>query len=501
MANKQNSNVSGTRFAEESAIGVLPGSPVWHPLEPNSFGDFGANYVTTARSPLSNKRSRQKGSITDMDASGSFTADVTQNSLTRLMQSMCFAAARETPKTQPLNGTGIAITSTTATTFAAAAGLNVFPVNALVKASGFAMDANNGLKLITASAAASLTTTGNAVEAAPPATAKLEMVGYQFPNGDIAMSVVGGQARMTSTAGGINALNLIPGQWVFLGGDGAAEKFATNIGFARISAITDTTLTFDKTDWAPAIEAGAGKTIRMFFGTVVRNEIDPTLIKLRSVQIERTLGDDGSGVQSEYLIGAVANTMTLSMPLADKVTSEMGFVAIDHETRTGAVGVKAGARPNLTGEEAFNTTSDFARVKVASIDNANSNPSSLFGIVTEMNLAINNKVTADKGLGKLGAFDVSYGDFEADGSITAYFTDHKAVAAIRANTDVTLDVVLYKKNAGLVFDIPVMNLGGGRLNVEKDKAIMIPVDGMGSESSFGHTMLFQAFAYLPSVAA
>lgn len=60
---------------------------------------------------------------------------------------------------------------------------------------------------------------------------------------------------------------------------------------------------------------------------------------------------------------------------------------------------------------------------------------------------------------------------------------------------------MVKNNAGMLFDVPLLSLGGGRLNVEKDQSITLPLEVMGAESSFGHTLLFTSFAYLPSAAA
>ena len=117
-----------------------------------------------------------------------------------------------------------------------------------------------------------------------------------------------------------------------------------------------------------------------------------------------------------------------------------------------------------------------------------------------MNLSVNNNVTPDKAIGVLGAFDTSTGTFEVGGSMTAYFADVTAVQAVRNNSDITLDIIMVKRNAALLWDIPLLSLGDGRLAVEQDQSITLPLETMAAESSFGHTLLFQTFNYLPDAA-
>lgn len=503
MANKIDSNITGLRYAEESSLGVLPGTPDWYPLEPNSYKDFGGQLATMQRKPIDPTRQLKKGVITSVDASGGFNQDLTQNNLTRLLQGILFADIRGKPTTAPMNSAAIAMTACTATTYTAASGLNVFLPLHLVFASGFGVSSNNGLKLLSAAAAGTLTTTGNAVEATPPAAAKVEAVGYEFASATLNVALVGGLPQLTRASGAVDftTLGLVPGEWIYVGGDVTANTFNNNAGWARVSAVAATYIELDKTSWTPQVETGTGKTIRIFFGSVIKNEATAALIKRRSYNVERTLGADANGTMSEYLVGAVVDEFNMDVKQADKVTVDVSFVATDNEQRNGTTGVKSGNRPSITSMDAFNTSSDVSRMKLASVSATDPIPTPLFAFATDLKLSVKNNVSPVKAIASLGAIEVSAGLLEVTGSLEVYFADIAGVQAVRNNADVTVDLVLAKANAGIAMDIPLMGLGDGRLKVEMDKPITLPLSIQAAASSkFNHTILFSVFPYLPSAA-
>src|SRR5690554_2296443 len=276
MANKIDSNVTGLRYAEEASLRTLPGSPVFHPLEPNSYADFGGQISTIARNPINPSRQRKKGVTTDLDASGGFNQDLTLNNTTRLLQGFFFADICEKKTTAPMNGTATAITGVTSAddTYAAGTGLTGFAAGALVLATGFGVTANNGLKSVSSASTANALVVNEALEdeASPPAAAKIETVGFEFPEGDVSIALNGALVRLVSSGTDLTTLGLIPGEWVFLGGDSASARFDNNAGFARIGALTETYLEFDKVSWTPQVEAAGTKEIRIFFGSVLKNE-------------------------------------------------------------------------------------------------------------------------------------------------------------------------------------------------------------------------------------
>lgn len=503
---KINSTMTQLSLAEEISIGVLPGSPVWQDMEPNDYSDFGAQLSTVAREPIEQSRQRKKGTVTDLDATGGFSTDFTKSNLTPFMQGLFFADARELTTTKPLNGAAIAITGAdnSDSSFSAASGLNAFSAGDLVVVSGFTSGANNGLKLVSAATATKLTVGGTLTTEAGTAAVTIAKAGVQFASGDAAITKDGDLYALELTAGTFaGQQGMIPGSWVYIGGDTTATQFSTNVGYARIRTVAAKKITFDMMPTPlSAANAGTGKTIQLFTGVIIRNEKDPALIKQRSYNAERTLGTSDVGAQAEYLEGALFNEATFNIPTADKVTVDIGLVATNYSTRSGAVGDerKSGTHIAAPGQEAYNTSQNIPNVGIVVYNPSVSTQKPLFVYCENVTAAVNNNITPDKAVGVLGSFDVSTGNFEVDWSMDAYFGDVAALASIRENSDIGAYAIVAAKNAGTIFDAPLGTLGGGQLTVETGSAIKTSLEFAAAENQHGYTMQMQVFSYLPTVA-
>lgn len=507
---KIDSNASGLRYAVEQTIGVLPGSPVWYPLEPNSYEDFGGEYALTARRPINSDRQRKKGVITDLDAAGGFEHDLVQETIQDLMQGFFFSDFRRKGE-EIVTAVDIDGANPDEYEVASTAG---FLAGSLIYGSGFSVATNNGLNLVTAvvsNTSVEVATGELAAEPTPPAAAKITVVGYQGAAGDIDVVNSGAPAlpTLTSTTLDFTTLGLIPGEWIYIGGDSAGVRFVTaaNNCWARIYSVAANVLTFDKTSSTMVTEASTTETIRLWFGRVIKNESSSALQVRRTYQLERTLGasDDASPsqIQSEYLVGAVPNEATFNFSTADKALVSLMFMATDHEQRTGVTGVKSGTRPSVAAEDAYNTSNDFALLKMHILDRtAGANPSALFAFLQEFELTINNNVSANKAISRLGAFDMTAGVFEVGGTATAYFSNVTAVQAVRNNSDVTMHGIVVKDNKGIAVDIPLIALGDGRLNIEIDEPVLLDLEmPAAADEVFNHTLLMVFFDYLPDAAA
>ena len=512
LVKKIDSNITGLRWAEESAIGTVSGSAVWYPLEPNSYSDFGGQISTVARNPINPSRQMKKGVTTDLDASGGFNTDFTQTNVADLLQGFMFADYRRKQEF-PL-GAGVAITvSSPANTYGATGIGTGFLVGDLIFVTGCSNSANNGLKRVTVSAANLLTVNETLAAETTAITAKIVKVGFQFGTAEVDTSITGAFSTITRASGtkDFTTFGLIPGEFIFVGGDAAAEQFTNTVnnGFKRVKSVTATTIVVDKSVSDMAAETGTAKTIRIFFGRCLKNESSTSLIKRRTYQVERTLGapDDSapSTLQSEYLVGSVANELSINVPTADKLNADLAFIAINNEQRTAATGVKSGTRPAIVESAAFNTSSDVTRIRLAQTDTADEAPDDLFAYVTDLTITVNNNASPNKAVGVLGAFDVSVGGFMVEGSMTAYFSSVNAITAVRNNVDCTLDMQFVKENAGISIDIPMISIGDARATVEQDQPITIPISvsaatGAKYDANMDHTMFFVFFDYLPNAA-
>lgn len=505
IRNKIDSNETGLAIAKEviGQPGVLPVTPIWTSMEPNEYDDFGGEPTLLARRPINSSRQRKKGSIVDLAASGGFNQDFTNDNSQMLVSGFMYADPREKKNEAP--------SSVTSTGYVVA-DEDAYFAGMILLASGFSNAANNGLKVVVSvdSGTSEVRMSGLVAEASPPAAAKIQLVGLQGAAGVLDVDASGTLPQITSSAGNLHQLGLIPGEMIFVGGDIANGKFTTaaNNGIKRVRAVAAGAITIDKSDAAMVTEASTTETVQIFFGRVIKNEL-ANLIVRQSFQLERQMGAPDTAqptqVQAEYVLGAFPNEMEMSIDSADKINVDYSFVAITNEQRVSTDGLKSGTRVTTPESDAYNTSTDFSRIKLALVDNTNEAPTPLFMFITELTLNINNNVSLNKAVGYLGGFDATIGMFEVSAEINAYFTKIESAQAVRQNKDVTLDWFVAKENRGFAVDMPLIALGGGLSEVEIDEPIMIPLESDAAtavklDPAFDHTLLWTFFDYLPDLA-
>ena len=517
MANKIQSNTVGLHTALEQSLGVLPATPVWRELAQNSFGDFGAKVEATEREVMTTDRQMRKGMVTAVDSTAAYNIDMTQRGNEQAYCGMMFALPHEKPTTAPIFGReglggavrlDVSTISPTAINLSAAlTGVKTNDIVVLHKAKKEIN--NNSPQVVSAIAAGDLTVAplnvGSTLVAEATSTAELTVVGHRFGAGEITAVGEATQVTLTSAAAGYSFIadaQLSAGEWIFVGGDAAINRFdEMNPFYARIKEVTATTLVLDTTTSPVAAVVATTKQITLYYGTFIHNEEDMNKIRMLSWTMERALGNDGAGTQAEYVKGCVASELSLSMEQRSKAAMDVSYMALDTYYRDGTQGLINGTRIKADSETpAYNMSTDVYRQRLAINSRTTMNPSALYAMVQTLSININNNVSGDTAIGQATAFDMSTGNFAVTGSLTAYFNKVDAIKAVRCNCTVGIDIILARENAGTVLDVPAVTLGGSSLKIEKDTPITIDLDTAAFKSKYGFTMGLTQFRYLPTVA-
>lgn len=509
-------NAIQLNYAREAMPAVKPATG-WRTLEPNADGlQFGAAVTTTPREPISDKLQRRKGTPTDLDSTTAFTVDATVDSLWDWLEAAVFA------KSVNAGVRALPVTAVTNTeyTVAVAPASNVAKllVGTLIWARNFSDAVNNGLKRVSAADNASVSVP-NLLAAAGAGTR-----GYISLAGARLVGKVGGQwrwdgntkrATLTFGAHGLtNARGLYLGQIVHFGsienvGDaqenGLGPTATAVYGFARLVQRTVGTLVFDRVDEALQAQADIPLTDGavshdLLFGDFLRNvprsHADYVQQSHTIEQVSPGLEDSAGAIlatdQAEYAVGQVIGTLALNFQLTDKVTMAASFVGQDTESPvdSGQLYVGTPAAPVQT--EAFNTSADFARLRVIDEDEE--------GLTTDfksLTLTINPQTSPEKVLGVLGAKFINRGNLLVDTEAQVIFTSPAVLAAIRDNKTVRFECIIGNTEGVFAFEVPSQTLGGGGREYPVNQKVLVNTTGQSFEDADFETSIHVSFIPVP----
>lgn len=464
-------------------------NPVWKLIEPNGINQLGAEITTVPRNPISRNRQRRKGTTTDLDSAIEFEADFTLDHFEDFAESLVFS---------DFIGAKVFDPSATDTNSYTVGNIGVtLAQNTLVYARGFTNSANNGMKVVNSGATTTdIPVTTALIAETNPANAVVEVAGVRGASGDLQINSAG---NLISTTLNFTTLGLTPGQAIFVGGIASANRFtaAANFGFARIVSIAANLLTLDKKLTTFVTDAGTGKQIDILFGRFLRNvPVDHTDYLERSLMFEAAFPNLGAGAATEYEYsrGNFTNNLQFNLPLADKATITASFVGIDTDpaTLTRKNGASTPGEPLKT--SALNTSADIMRLRVTKVDES--------GLTTDfksVTLTLNNNVTPEKVLARLGAAYMNVGNFEVDLESQIVFTDSDVSAAIRNNETVTLDFAIRNNDGAIFVDVPSVTLGGGGREFPLNESVLMNVTSQAfQDGTLGTSIGISLFPFVPT---
>lgn len=371
---------------------------------------------------------------------------------------------------------------TTTDTYVVASGGALVKLGHVVRATGFTNSANN--QIFRAASSTGTTIVGSSLsltaETAPPAAAKLKVIGFQGAAADITATATG----LGSTLLDFTTLGLAVGMWI------KPDSTTSGLGFAtaalnvpmRIAAIAANALTLDNRPSGWTTDAGTGKTIRCYFGDYIKNGTTRT-----SISIER--GFLGQTVPNYILQkGMVAGQGEFSAATEQEITWSFSFMGLTGSNSTTA--------QDASPDAATTNSIMSANVNVGRIGEGGSATGTANPIKTNK-ISVNNNLRVITAKGTVGAVDIRAGDFDVTVEADAYFGDNTHLTKLLAATATAYNEWAAINSQMVVWDVPRVTWEDGSPSASgKNADVTTPLKGSASyESTFAAHLIINRIPY------
>lgn len=459
----------------EVTLGVTPSSPRMRAaaitseslaLQPQQTDDTTIRDDRMDTDPIFLGRSNQGGIVVPL------IYPMPRTALSDWFESALFNTWVQTPERDNDGTADSAITDigTTANTVAFTTGAALV-VGHLVRLTGNAQSANNGLFPVTTGGATSFVSTGAGfvAETAPPAASRLKVVGFQGVSGDITATATG----LASTTLNFATLGLQVGQPIKIGGQGTNFRFANaaNNAYTRIIGIGANALTLDNLPTGWATDAGTSRTIRVFFGDRLRGgttELGNT--------IERSFL--GQAVPSHIVHRGMIPNIRATFQQKQPVSLTFDFMGLDGAPGTTAIGASYDAAPNLDLFPVMAGSANVGRIMEAGVALIAPN------WVQQIAVTLNNNLRMINAVDEPGAVDIESGTQQIGIEMTVKFGDLSLYNKVLALTPTSLMWPVVKNNRATVWQAFRLTPTGGNPNAGgRNQDVMLPISMRVSRDS------------------
>ncbi|TGT72908.1 hypothetical protein EN802_13595 [bacterium M00.F.Ca.ET.159.01.1.1] len=377
--------------------------------------------------------------------------------------------------------TGLATSGTVATVTTG----DAFVAGQLVQFSGFGVAGNNGVFKCTTGSATVPAFVGSGItdEAAPPAAARMKVVGFQGAAADITAASNG----IASTLLDFTTLGLRVGQWLKIGGTAVGDKFATAAcnGFARIIAIAANAITLDNLPTGWTTDAGTGKTIKVWVGDTIKNGVST---------ISQTL-------ERGFLDQSVPTYIAQQGMVVDQGVFNFASKQIAKWTMTfaGMTGTDGPSSLDASPDAATTSAIMAAAVNVGRIAE---NGAIIGGpnFIESVDITIKNNLRMIGGIrsdGRVGAEDIGKGSVDATVQMSTFFGSDTLLAKLFAGTATNINIRIAKNSQAMVWALPRLTYTAGQTNATaKNTDTKLPLTSQASYDSLTQAhVLLDRFEY------
>lgn len=406
--------------------------------------------------------------------------------LSIFLESLFFSTWKQTPE-RDNDGTADSVITDLAATGGVITCITgaAFVVGHLIRNSGFTNSGNNGLFRIT-TGSATVPAVGNSLltnETAPPAAARVKVVGFQGASGDITATASG----LGSTSLDFTTLGLAIGQWIKVTGEGGAFQFANDActGWMRITGIAATALTCDNLPSGWTTDAGGSKTIRVYFGDQLKNGVTKS-----GATIER--GFLGQTVPT-YIAqtGMVAGQLDLTIASKQKITGSLSFMGMSGSQSTTSLDASPDAAPDVATYRVMAGSANVGRIAEAGA--ALSGPN----WVRSLRLSVQNNLRMIEAVDSIAAVDIGAGSQDVTAQVEAYFGSNTLLAKVLAMTATNVNARVELDSRAIVLGLPRLTPMSGSPNAGgRNQDVMISLAMQASyDSVTGAHMILDRLEY------
>lgn len=459
------SNRVRVSLCRETTVGTLPGTPRMRTARLTGESLSWAPSFFTPAELRADRMSADPTKINERNDGGlNFEWHYPQplSALSVFIESAMLAAWTETPS-RDNDGTADSVITdigTTANTLVCTTGA-AFVVGQLLRTTGFTAAANNTITRIATGGTTSVvgTSTGWTAEAVPPATARAKVIGAEGASGDVTATATG----LGCTALNFVNIGIVAGMWIKVGGTAAGTKFNTALlnAWIRVTSVTATAIVADHLPAGWTTDAGTGKTIRLFFGDVIRN--GTTVI---GTSIERSFLDQTTPTHILQK-GMCVDRLSFDATTEQAITGALAFMGM-----SGSQGTSANGSSYAAATTGLVFTSNVSIGSIALAGTALASPNWVRSLQFEVanNLRM---VTAD---GTVGAVQIGAGEVAVTGRLETYFGDNTLLALLMAGTPGVISARATANSQAVVWTLPRVTFNGGQPNASgKNQDVVLPL--------------------------
>ena len=508
-------------IAKEASYGVLPGSPVWSGIEPDSVGEFGNEYTRERRDQFNVDRLLRQQKLTGISAMTSWEGDATDDHLELLMPMLLLSNwQNEWPQIRLNTTTTNAgrISFSQVGTYVIAEG-DIIHIPANLFTTGGSLEIKSGAYLVHDVSSSTVGITplewnkeGRVVKGSPlafttastlagvAAERTVNVIGWEFSGVNTSLN------HNVITRTGINFSIISESQSIYIAMGSANTTTALNplAGLARVVSASGTTINFErpgKTILGASVSSVSNDRVYVLASRWIKNvhadndkwNVDSYAMAAKYVDVSGTGQTSGDSYETIYGLNLASLSIRFSQQARVRLSVDM-MGQIKRTTETAPTNFATAKIP--TSVNAIATSVDIGEARLINQEqNAD-----LATLLSSVDLNFSNNLSGDYYIDKLGSRGPQIGKFDLSASVMAALASREMLQATENEDAGSFLLSAGTEEGWWVFDVPRLTLNTDRRQYDRNQTLKLEyaIDYFPHRTSDGNVaMAVSRFPWLP----